>query len=494
MGESEAAKLVREVTGMWWPAADSDKLRQAADAWKAMGKALDDVTGPTNQAAQSVTGTSSGPAIDAFAKFWGQYYSSGKGWLPDTANACRQIAKALDDFADAVDKAVDKLEEEAAIVGATLVAGTALAFFTAGLSEAAAGAATAGIIAAADGLGIAVSETVATIAATTLTGAAFGAVESVAVDVAVAQPVRMSFGDGGFSGTEILDAAETGGFAGGATGGLGSGARALSQAADGSTSALLNGLGRMSTGLDSLPGRMATGAALGAGQDALFNGGDVNLLDVATGAVGGAAGPRGGRRPEVDGLGDGYLPKTSGSDYIEGAQSPEAEQAYQRIRQTTGDTARIAGNTKISQDVLDRIKDHIFNTVHQDVPVPPTGELRTGRFAPIDNIADLWTKAEAGTLDADESVRFKKWAMHEGVESILMANGMPYRAGVWEDGVNFPAPDSWGAHDVAPHEYHPTDPFVAWPNRGLDKPGFPIADNLSNLDEVAAIVLGRKTQ
>jgi DNA-binding XRE family transcriptional regulator len=59
----------------------------------------------------------------------------------------------------------------------------------------------------------------------------------------------------------------------------------------------LAGIGRIADGLGTLPGRMATGAALGAGQDALLNGGNVNGLDILTGAIGGAAAP--GRRKEL---------------------------------------------------------------------------------------------------------------------------------------------------------------------------------------------------
>ena len=31
--ESTTARIVKDLTGMWWPAADADKLRSAADAW-----------------------------------------------------------------------------------------------------------------------------------------------------------------------------------------------------------------------------------------------------------------------------------------------------------------------------------------------------------------------------------------------------------------------------------------------------------------------------
>ncbi|MFJ2865286.1 hypothetical protein [Kitasatospora sp. NPDC087314] len=301
MGESTAEKIVRKVTGMWWPDADPGKLRKVADAWDAMATAIDNVTAPTNQAAAAIVANNHGPAIDAFGTFWGNYYGGkdgagqGKGWLPDAAAVCRALAKALRAFADEVDKALKKLKEEAAIVGATLVAGTALAFFTAGISEAAAGTAAAGIIATAAGLGVAVSETIATIAATVLVGAAFGAVEAITVDIAVAQPVRMSFGDGGFSLTEAVDSAETGGIMGGAGSALGAGGRVVSTAAEvsDSTSVALAAAGKLAGAADTLPGRMVTGAGLTYGYDAAFQTGPVMPLDLVLGAVGGATGPSG---------------------------------------------------------------------------------------------------------------------------------------------------------------------------------------------------------
>ncbi|MFD7447979.1 hypothetical protein [Kitasatospora sp. NPDC059827] len=302
MGESTAAKAVRKLTGMWWPDADADKLRKVADAWEAMATALDNVTVPTNQAAAAIVANNHGPAIDAFGTFWGRYYGGkdsagkGKGFMPETAEACRNLAKALREFADAVDKAIKKLEEEAAIVGGTLVAGTALAFFTLGISEGAALAASAGIVAAASALGVTVSETIAMIAATVLVGAAFGAVEAITVDLAVAQPIRVEFfDDGGYSGQEVADSFKTGLIMGGAGSGLGAGARVVSTAAEVSDNAsvALAAVAKVGNAADTVPGRMVTGAALTAGYDYTFQTGPVMPLDIVLGAVSSGAGPSG---------------------------------------------------------------------------------------------------------------------------------------------------------------------------------------------------------
>lgn len=179
-----------------------------------------------------------------------------------------------------------------------------------------------------------------------------------------------------------------------------------------------------------------------------------------------------------------------GAGRVDSPQSPMAERAYEQIRNTTGDTERIAQNTGIRQDVLDRVKKHLFETEHRNVPVGPN-DLRNGRFAEMDHIADLWQKADRGTLSGDEAERFRRLMAHEGVESRLMQDGMPYRSAhpdAWdEEGTYWPSSDHFGAHDVSPHETA-SDPFRAWPRMGLEHPGIELNDDLSNLDDVIAAI------
>lgn len=99
--------------------------------------------------ARDVIGHNAGPVIEAFVGFWAKYKSGGSGWLPGSAQACRQLADALDRYADGVTHAKRHVEEAAVTVGAVLVAGTALAFCTAGLSEAAAAVGSASVVAVA---------------------------------------------------------------------------------------------------------------------------------------------------------------------------------------------------------------------------------------------------------------------------------------------------------------------------------------------------------
>lgn len=215
MSAEQTAEQVLAKVGLWWPDADENGLYRAASAWRALADAIDAATLDARRAVEDVDDASSGDAADAFGAFWEKYDGSCSGYLPSSADGCRALASSCEQYADAVADAKKRLKELAAEIGATVVVGTALAVFTFGASEAAAGGISAGLIAAGEAVGLTVSTTVADIVGTTLAGAAFGGVEAAAVDVAVAQPIRVrGFHDGGFSGSEVVGWA-LGGSAGG---------------------------------------------------------------------------------------------------------------------------------------------------------------------------------------------------------------------------------------------------------------------------------------
>ncbi|MEU9011369.1 DUF6531 domain-containing protein [Streptomyces sp. NPDC048479] len=218
--EDEAKEILLKL-GMWWPDADSGTLRKAADAWRAFAGAVDDVRTPVNNAAASLIHNNKGEAIDAFEVFW-ERYAKGKdaGWLSDMAKAARKMAEMLDKLAGAVDDAINKLQTELTIDATIIVAGLGLAWFTAGISAGASAIAAEAILELAGTLGVAVTTTVAEFAAGAVVAAAFGGVESVAIDLAVAQPMKIATGlQKGFSLDEINAAAKDGMIFGGAFGG-----------------------------------------------------------------------------------------------------------------------------------------------------------------------------------------------------------------------------------------------------------------------------------
>jgi hypothetical protein len=216
----EVREFVEDLTGMWSPDADEGRLREAARAWKAFAEDVGDVIAGTSPKARALVENNKGDSIEAFDEFWRRYYHGGRGWLKDLSDAARDMAEALDQYADAVNEANARIDHELMIQAGVLAAGIGLAFFTFGASAAAAEAAAWAIAEVAAELGVAVTAEVATIAGTTLTGVVFGGLESVTVDLAVAQPARIALGDQqGLNLDEVHDAAVFGGFTGGAFGG-----------------------------------------------------------------------------------------------------------------------------------------------------------------------------------------------------------------------------------------------------------------------------------
>jgi hypothetical protein len=180
--------------------------------------------------------------------------------------------------------------------------------------------------------------------------------------------------------------------------------------------------------------------------------------------------------------------RSSGSRDV-GNPSPEDVAAYNRIRANPHDTPRIAQNTGLPQNVLDRAKRHLFLDEHRVQMGPHTTEV--GRFTPDKRVADLWEKAERGTLSPQEHQQFKKLMAHEYVEANLMDRGLPYRSDhpdYWNHpdygpGVGVPSAAHHGAHDLAPNEGG-LGPFSHYGRMGRDVPDVSIADDLSNLDDV----------
>ncbi|MFI9319852.1 hypothetical protein ACIGXI_08725 [Kitasatospora aureofaciens] len=519
MGESAAAKAVQKVTGMWWPDADPDKLRTVADAWEAMATAIDNVTAPTNQAAAAIVANNHGPAIDAFGTFWARYYGGkdaagkGKGWLPETADACRALAKALRDFAHEVDKAIKKLEEEAAIVGGTLVVGAALAIVTFSISADIAAATAAGIVATAASVGVAVSEAIATIAATVLVGAAFGAVEAITVDLAVAQPIRVElFGDGGYSLTEAADSAKTGGIMGGAGGGLGAGARVVTTAAETTENAsvALASLAKVANAADTVPGRMITGAGLTYGYDTAFKTGPVMPLDLIVGAIGSAAAPGKGtpkRRPGFTGAeangwegGSNGRPELwhsdSGTPYAVDPSSPpnkKAVKVYEDYKTRTDDVIDVAKKTGVDPRIVQVAKDNLMIKRH-DVQVGPGEEnvLKDVHFEPDPAISIPWNAAVGGFIKDASIPALRGTIAHEYVEAKLFELGLPYLSShpdAWNGNEPKVHPEHFGAHSLAPKSFHPGEvsadgSLKHWELFGFTPPTERVAADLSNLDIV----------
>lgn len=221
---------VVEEVGLWWPAADPDRLRAAAAAWDRAAAELERAREVGWSGATAARAAWEGGAAERFATTWAAHESA----LREDAAGCRALGVALVRFAAAVDDARARVTELAVTAGATIVAGVGLAWLTFGTSAAAAGAVSAGLVAAAAAIGVELSATAAAILGGVVVGAVFGAVEAAVVDLAVAQPLRVeAFGRGGYSLDEVGTAAATGGAFGGVLGGIAGGLGAGGAAAGG---------------------------------------------------------------------------------------------------------------------------------------------------------------------------------------------------------------------------------------------------------------------
>ena len=173
----------------------------------------------------------------------------------------------------------------------------------------------------------------------------------------------------------------------------------------------------------------------------------------------------------------------SGARYV---QSPtqKAADAYAAIRANTGDVASIAGNTGIDEGIVSQVKNHLFMNEH-DIPTGPH-QIERGNFTADEHLADLWSKADQGTLSTADADEFRSLMSHEYVESRLMESGMPYRSAdpeSWdEDGDILFNPKHFGAHEAAPHSV--TGSTRHWSALGLTPPQEPVASDLSNIDSI----------
>jgi uncharacterized protein YukE len=204
--------------GLWWPSADEDGLRDAAQAWARTAAALDHAVDVGRVGTARATAQWGGDAAQRFAQAWQQHEAA----LHDDAAGARALSDALTRYADAVADAKRRVEELAVTAGATIAAGVGLAWLTFGTSAAAAAGVSAGLAAAAAAIGVELSAAAASIIGGALAGVAFGAVEGAVVDMAVTQPLRVhAFHDGGWSTSEVATSAMAGGAFGGVLRGVG---------------------------------------------------------------------------------------------------------------------------------------------------------------------------------------------------------------------------------------------------------------------------------
>ncbi|MCU1483558.1 MAG: hypothetical protein JWN67_304 [Actinomycetia bacterium] len=168
--------------GLWWPDGRPDQLRARAAAWRRMAVALTRCGEDLLRARQVVQASCQGAAIDAYLAHQQRVLAA----LNDEAEACIQLARSLEDFADAIDAARHRLLEMAAEIAASMAIGFGLAMLTAGISAAAAETVTAAMIAEAGVMG------------SSLTG------QAIAIAIASRVVVMGAFGAGEAGATNLI--------------------------------------------------------------------------------------------------------------------------------------------------------------------------------------------------------------------------------------------------------------------------------------------------
>ncbi|MBW4496336.1 MAG: hypothetical protein KME26_25320 [Oscillatoria princeps RMCB-10] len=179
---------------------------------------------------------------------------------------------------------------------------------------------------------------------------------------------------------------------------------------------------------------------------------------------------------------------------------PVAIRQYEEIIALTDDVSQIAKNLGIVEEQIRKVKEHIFINEHElEIPDNQAKTVISVRsnFTPDAEIADLWFKAKNGSLQPRESLKFKRLIAHEYIEQGLMQQGLPYRSPeAWRDDPiygfgNWPTPEHYGAHDLAPNTGRP-NPFSHWDKIiGKSPQGLTLRDDLSNLDELLEAIRER---
>jgi hypothetical protein len=125
---------VLDLLGFTWPAADEDKLREAAAAWRDFARDTDSVRTTAAGVMRQVVQDNYGKDIDALIDYWNEF-DGGSGHLSDAAQAARLAADMLDGFAVATEAAKYAMIAQLAVCAAEIAAAQAAAPVTFGLSE-----------------------------------------------------------------------------------------------------------------------------------------------------------------------------------------------------------------------------------------------------------------------------------------------------------------------------------------------------------------------
>lgn len=242
------------LAGTRWPEADEDALREMADRWRKTAKSVEDAGHAADNAVKQALDGQQGAAAESLTTFWAQY-TVGKGtadqpgYFPGLVDSCNSMGDMLEEMANSAETAKIQIIASLAILAFDIATAEAEAPETLGVSLAQIPIAIAAGRAAVQALLKAFLKEVVTMAAKQ--AAQMAAINLMAQGIEVAQGHRKSIDF-----KEVGQAAEGGAVAGAAGHLIGKGV--------GEGGAALGLKGVMGT----VPGKMATGAAVGVATDA----------------------------------------------------------------------------------------------------------------------------------------------------------------------------------------------------------------------------------
>jgi hypothetical protein len=216
---------------LWWPAADPARLRAAAGHWRALARDVEVVAHGATRITAAVCGENQSRGLTAFDAYWSGRWAGGGGCLPSVVEASTGLAQALDGYANAVEKAQERIKELIAAAATAVIVGVGLTILTVGISDIAAGALAGSLVAAAAAVGVQLSVEVATIIAGVLLVTGVSALEGGLADLAI-QGERVGYfhDQATIDWQEVVRSAEVGALTGAATAGLGASAAAAGPA------------------------------------------------------------------------------------------------------------------------------------------------------------------------------------------------------------------------------------------------------------------------
>ncbi|RSM74556.1 DUF4237 domain-containing protein [Kibdelosporangium aridum] len=92
-------------TGVKWPAADEDKMREVAQAWRDTGQKITTLISEADTTARAALSTTEGASADSARRHWGTFVQPDTGHLTRIAKGCTANADKLDHAANQIGEA-----------------------------------------------------------------------------------------------------------------------------------------------------------------------------------------------------------------------------------------------------------------------------------------------------------------------------------------------------------------------------------------------------